>query len=139
VSLLTLTELREQAAAALAPQEPNEPVVVDATMDAIEPPALMLGWDEPWLTFQAPCFWYARLAVLCIAGRVSPDSGVADLEGLVSYVIGRLRQDSYTWPHETTRSPRLFEVGGIPLLAARVIYSCPVTVGGATNGNARAR
>lgn len=130
MSLLSLTELRERAAAALAPADEGDPPVVHAPVDAIEPPALMLGWDEPWLTFRTPCFWQARLAVYCFAGRVEPDAGVETLEGLVSYVAGRLRSDGYSWPFETTRAPRLFEIGGVPLLSARLIYACPVTLGG---------
>ena len=129
--LLTLTELRERAAYVLAPVAEDDPPVVQAPVDAIEPPALMLGWEDPWITFRTPCFWEARLAVFCFAGRVEPGSGVATLESLIGYAVARLRADGYSWPHETTRAPRLYEIGGVPLLAARLVYSCPVTLGGA--------
>jgi hypothetical protein len=123
--LLTLTEVRERAAEALAPTP-----VLNAPVDALAPPAIMLAWAEPWLTFETPCFWNARLAVVCFAGRLEPDAGVATLESLVALVIGRLRADGYPWPHETTQAPRMVEIGGVPLLTARVIYVAPVTVGG---------
>lgn len=130
MSLLTLTELRERAATALAPLAEGDPPVMSAPVDAVEPPALMLGWDDPWLSFKAPCFYQARLAVFAFASRVEPDAGIVSLEGLVSYAIRRLAADDYAWPHESTGSPRLFEIGGVPLLAASVIYSVPVSIGG---------
>lgn len=130
MTMLTLTELRERAAEALAPAGVNDPAVLNAPVDSVEPPALMLGWDDPWLTFQAPCFYQARLVVFCFASRVEPDAGVVTLEGLVSHAIRRLAADSYPWPHQSTGSPRLLEIGGVPLLAASVVYTCPVTMNG---------
>lgn len=128
--LMSLTGLREAAAAALAPQGPDDPPVLMAPVDSLEPPALMLAWDEPWLTFNTPCFWYARLAVSCWAGRLSPDAGIAALEELVTYVTARMRADAYPWPHEATRAPRMVEIGAVPLLMARVVYTAPVSLGG---------
>ena len=129
--LLTLTGLREHAAQALAPRDETEPPVLHAPVDAISPPALMLAWEDPWLTFRSACLYEARLAVVCFVGRVEPDAGVAELEGLVGYVTDRLRADSYPWPHDSTRAPRQFEVGGVPLLSARIVYRSPVAIGGA--------
>ena len=128
--LLSLTDLRERAAAALAPVVESDPPVIHAPVDAIDPPALMLAWEDPWIEWRTPCFWDARLGVFCFAGRIEPDAGVAALEGLINYVIGRMRADPYTWPHESTRAPRQLEIGGVPLLAARVIYRSPVAIGG---------
>ena len=52
------------------------------------------------------------------------------IEELVGYVIGRLGADAYPWPYETTRAPRPIEYAGISLITARVIYRCPVSIGG---------
>lgn len=130
MSLLTLTDLRELAATVLAPEGPDDPPILSAPVDAIDPPALVVGWAEPWLTFNSQCFWYARLAVGCYAGRLEPDSGVETLEGLVNHVVTRMRDDGYTWPFEVGHAPRLVEYGGIPLLGAQVVFNAPVTVGG---------
>jgi hypothetical protein len=125
-----LTALRELAALALAPADAADPPVMVAPVDSLDPPALMLAWDDPMLSHEMASLYRARLAVVCFAGRVEPDAGIATLEWLIDYVIGRLRADAYSWPYETTRAPRLLEVAGVPLLSARVVYSCPVTGGG---------
>ena len=79
------------------PRRPDPDVLVDY-VDAVHPPALILLWDDPWLeprpgTHVRPrLLWNARLLVWCIAGRVEPGPGVAKLEELVGYAIGRLRR-----------------------------------------------
>lgn len=128
--LVALSELRERAAAALAPAGEGDPPVQVGPVDAIDPPALMVLWDDPMLTEESACWYRARLAVYAFAGRVEPDAGYAACEAMVAHIIGRLRADPYTWPYETTRAPRLLEVAGVPLLAARVVYACPVSIGG---------
>src|SRR5262245_35464158 len=128
--LLTLSELRERAALALAPEGDDDPPVLNAPVDAISPPALVLAYEDPMLTFETPCYWTARLAVVCYVGRFEPDAGVAHLEELLAYVARRMRADAYIWPHETTRAPRMVEYGGIPLLTARHLFASPVTLGG---------
>lgn len=128
--LLTLTELRERAAEVLAPVDPGDPPV-HFTIDAVSPPALLVGWDDPWLTFETPCLWQARLGVSLYASRLEPDAGSLTLETLLSYVIDRFRGDSFPWPHEATRRPVMVEYGGLPMLTARVIFNPFVTVGGA--------
>ena len=126
--LIGLTGLRARAAAALAPTLDTDPAVMEAPVDAVEPPALIIGWDDPWVEFQTPCFWYANLTVLAVAGRIEPGAGVETLEGLIGYVIGRFRDDPYSWPIASTTAPRLFEINNIPLLGARLVYRAPVTV-----------
>lgn len=128
--VLTLTGIRERAAGALAPHGPDDPPVLAAPVDSADPPALVLAWDDPWITFRTPCLYDARVAVLCLAGRLTPDAGVEELEELVSHVAVRMREDAYPWVYQGARAPRLLELGGVPLLAARVIYSSPVTMGG---------
>jgi hypothetical protein len=125
-----MTALRELCAAALAPIEEGDPPVTTGPVDSIEPPALMVLWDDPMLTSETSRLWRARLAVYCFAGRVEPDEGFATLERLTDHVAARLRADRYTWPFATARAPRLLEVARIPLLVTRLIYACPVTIGG---------
>jgi hypothetical protein len=61
---------------------------------------------------------------------VEPDAGYATLEALIDHVSARLQADAYSWPYETARAPRLLEVARVPLLATRLIFSCPVSIGG---------
>lgn len=128
--LLTLDALRERAGLVLAPQAEDDPPVLIAPVDAVDPPALMLAWDDPWLAETTACYWTARLAIVCFASRLEPEGQVAELERLATHAIRRLSADAYPWPHETTRAPRMLEVAGIPLLVARVIYACPISIGG---------
>jgi len=125
--LIGLTDLRARAAAALAPTLDGDPAVLEAPVDAVDPPALIVAWEDPWVEFQTPCFWYANLVVLCVASRVEPAAGVETLEGLMAYVISRLRDDPNSWPMASTTAPRLFEINNIPLLGARLVYRAPVT------------
>ena len=126
--LLTMSEVRAWAAAALAPTLPTDPYVFANIVDAIEPPALILGWDDPWLEYKTSCLFDAQFAVICIAGRVEPDPGVEMLETLVTYTITRLKADSYPWPMASSQAPRKFDFANITYLGARVTYRVPVTV-----------
>jgi hypothetical protein len=126
-----LSEVRARAATALAPASDTDPVVHVDYPESVDPPALVVVWDDPWLDPQAlarGCLWFSRVAVLCVAGRHDPGPGIDRLEQLVPYVIGRMQADSYTWPVQSTSAPRLLTFANIPLLAARVIYRIPVTL-----------
>jgi hypothetical protein len=127
---LPLGEVRARAALALAPVQDTDPYVLVDVVDAVSPPALMLLWDDPWLEPRTVGrgFWDARLLVLCIASRVEPGPGMAKLEELASYVVGRLRDDSYQWPTAAFQAPRVFTINNVPLLGARISYSVQVTV-----------
>jgi hypothetical protein len=136
VSSIRLTEVRERAAAALAPASDDDPEVLIDVVDALSPPALLLFWADPWLSnrtvggkaVNGTGYWDAWFEVLCVAGRIEPGPGMAKLEELVSFVIHRLQDDDYTWPHETFYAPRRFDIGGVTYLGARMIYRVPVTI-----------
>lgn len=124
--------VRAKAAAALAPTPDDDLSVFDNVVDALVPPALVLTWDDPWLTPKvvASCIWDARFSVIAVAGRVEPDPGIATLETLIEYVVTRLRADDYTWPVATVQEPREFRLSGIAYLGARLTYAIQVSVGG---------
>lgn len=131
--VLPLTEVRGQAAAALAPAGDDDPEVFVDVVDAVTPPAILLAWDDPWLEPQqnvAGCWHFANLAVLCVAGRLEPGPGIQTLEQMAGYVIERLRADDYNWPQASSQAPREFRIGDVPYLGARVIYRIPVTTQG---------
>ena len=130
---LSLTDVRAVAAAALAPQADTDPTVLADLVDAVTPPALMLGWDDPWIAMAtiggAHGYYAAQFVVLCFAGRLEPGAGQATLEELVGYTINRLAQDPQTagWPLNAAQAPRRFDVSGIALLGARLSYQVPVS------------
>ena len=76
---------------------------------------------------RVPPDWTARGDVC--AGRLVPGAGVATLEELVHTTLGRLRADGGPWPLDTVSGPRVFTVGGINYLAARITVRVPITGG----------
>lgn len=127
---LTLSEVRAQAAIALAPAEDGDPDVLSNVVDAPTPPALMLLWDDPWLEPKgmSACIWTARMDVLCIAQRVEPGAGVEKLEELVTFVLGRMAADAFPWPVARVVQPGIHYPGGVPYLGARVRYELTVSL-----------
>ena len=129
MSVLELVDVRMRAAAALAPADDGDPEVFADLVDAVEPPAILLAWADPWLvpsTF-GPALLDASLDVLCVAARLEPGAGVAVLEELVTYTIARLRADVHSWPAVTSEAPQRLPIGGVTYLAARLNYRVPVT------------
>ena len=136
---LLLTEVRAAAAAALAPGPGDELVVLPDMVDSLEPPALLLEWNDPWLsvrsvgrdTIGGSQLWEALLNVLCIAGRLEPGPGIITLEQLLTYTIERLAGDAHPWPLSASQAPRGFRFGDIWMLGARLSFRVPVQLGGA--------
>lgn len=126
---MNLLDARDKLAAALAPIAEDDPTVLVNLVDSIEPPALMLGWGEPWLEPQTVCNYLGRLVVTCVAARLTPGAGVETLEELVEYTLTRLRNSGGAWPLENTSGPRLFNVGKFNYLAARITLRVPITGG----------
>ena len=114
---MNLLEAREKLGALLAPVADDDPDVLMSLVDSIEPPALMLGWGEPWLEPMTRCNQAARLVVTCVAGRLAPGDGVAQLEQLVGYTLGRLDSE---YALVDVSGPRVFTIAKTNYLAARV-------------------
>jgi hypothetical protein len=133
--LIALTDLRPAAGAVLAPELDTDPAVLVDVVDSLTPPALMLLWGEPWLEptvatvrTMGQCEWTARLEVLCVGGRVEPGAGMRMVEQLVAYTVGRMAADSYTWPLNNVAAPRIYPIGRVDYLGARVTYQVPTTI-----------
>jgi hypothetical protein len=124
---VNITEARAKLAAVLAPVADGDPDVLVSLVDAIEPPALMLGWAEPWLEADTSCLMRGRLAITAVAARLSPGEGVAKLEELVAYVLDRLRADTAPWPLIEVGAPRVFLIAKTNYLAARITVGTTVT------------
>lgn len=125
---MNIADARAKLAAALAPVTGSDPDVLTSLVDTIEPPALMIGWGDPWLQPDTSCFAQGRLVVTAVAGRLAPGDGVATLEALVAYVLGRLRSDpSSSWPLDSVSGPRMFVMAKTNYLAARITVRVTVT------------
>lgn len=127
--MTALVDARAKLAAVLAPVADTDPAVLADLVDSIDPPALMLGWGEPWLDPMGACRENGRLVVTAVAGRLVPGAGVAVLEELVAFALGRLRSDPAggAWPLEQVSGPRVFTIGGVNYLAARIAIRHVVT------------
>jgi hypothetical protein len=97
---VNLLEAREKLAAALSPIAETDPTVLVSLVDAIEPPALMLGWADPWLRPETGCFALGRIQVIAVGARLMPGEGVAVLESLVDYTLTRVAVEPENWAYE---------------------------------------
>lgn len=127
---MILTDIRARAAAALAPIDDTDPAVMVDMVDAVNPPALILSYTDPWLEplTMGACLWDCRLEIIAIASRIEPGPGMEMLEQIVSYTAARLQADTYSWPAASVQAPRVFTIGGVPLLGARITYRVKVTL-----------
>lgn len=126
---MNLLDARAKLAADLAPVADGDPEVLVNLVDALEPPALMIGWAEPWLTANTACLYAGRLTVTAVAGRLEPGAGIETLEQLVTYTLDRLRSSGGAWPLDAVGGPRVFTIGNINYLAARVTLRVPIQGG----------
>jgi hypothetical protein len=126
---VNLLDARTKLAAVLTPIADDDPDVLVNLVDTIEPPALMIGWGEPWLTPDTLCLRTGRLVITAVAGRLVPGAGVETLETLVDYTLGRLVVDGGAWPLDGVGGPRVFTVGNVNYLAARITLRVPIQGG----------
>lgn len=124
---MNIAEARDKLAAVLAPVASTDPDVLVSLVDSIEPPALMIGWGDPWLEPDTSCFQKGRLVVTAVASRLVPGEGVASLEALVAYVLGRLRADTGSWPLDSVSGPRVFTMARTNYLAVRISIRTTIT------------
>jgi hypothetical protein len=128
--VIPLVDVRARVAEALEPLTEDDPVVIPEPTDAVEAPCVLLRWSEPWLEpfGQSPTF-NARLEVVCIAGRFEVGAGVAELESLVTFVVGRLEINrAEASVVATVSAPARLEVGGVVYLSASVFVRIPVAL-----------
>jgi hypothetical protein len=134
VALLTLGELRDSAAAALAPAIDTDPMVFADIVEATVPPALVIEWDDPWLEPGAglptmgPCIYTARLRVVMIAARLDPGAGYDEIDRLAAYVLGRMRADPYSWTLDSVTRPDQVNQAGIDSIWAYAHYTAQTSI-----------
>lgn len=125
---MNMAEARDKLAAVLAPVADADPDVLASLVDSVEPPALMIGWGDPWLEPDTSCLSKGRLVVTAVASRLVPGEGVATLEDLVAYTLGRLRADTGAWPLVSVSGPRVFTMAKTTYLAARITVAVRITL-----------
>ena len=114
---MNLLDARDKLGALLAPVADDDPDVLVSLVDSIEPPALMLGWGEPWLEPLTHCNRTAQMVITCVAGRLVPGDGIAQLESLIDYTLDRLTSE---FGLVDVSGPRVFTIANVNYLAARV-------------------
>lgn len=124
---MNLVEARDKLAAVLVPVTDTDPTVLASLVDSIEPPALMIGWGDPWLEPDTACWAKGRLVVTAVASRLVPGEGIATLEDLVAHTLGRLRADSGAWPLVNVSGPRVFTMAKTTYLAARITVAVRIS------------
>lgn len=130
--LVALVDARAKAEALLASAfdaSPELGATVLGPLDALDPPAVRVGWAEPWLepAGQAALF-FARLEVFCIGDRIEAEAGFATVEGLVAVVCRTFAKDAYPWPIVFVSAPRAYEIGGKSYLASQIVARLPAGV-----------
>ncbi|HKY66051.1 MAG TPA: hypothetical protein VJM49_06760, partial [Acidimicrobiales bacterium] len=108
----------------LAPVADDDPDVLTSLVDSIEPPALMLGWGEPWLEPLTSCNRTGRLVVTCVSSRLALGDGIAQLEQLVDYTLARLTSE---YQLDAVSGPRAFTIAKTNYLAARVTVRATIS------------
>lgn len=102
----------------------DDRVNVHLSIEAVDPPGLLLVWEQPWLLPEGFCNGWAYPAVLCVAGRISPDAGVEMLDRLTAFVLGRLGKK---WPWDRVNAPQITQIAGVDYLTCRVVLRVPVS------------
>jgi hypothetical protein len=129
---MDLGELRAAVASALggiAEVGVDDWTVLDAPVDAVEPPVFMLIWGpDPWRYIDTNCTDTAQLEVVCVAARLEPEANYPTLEAMVDSAIAALTQARLR-PYQTL-APGPFEIAQITYLAARLQIRRPVIIGG---------
>jgi hypothetical protein len=122
--MTSLLDARTKLGALLAPVADSDPNVLTSLVDAIEPPALMLGWGEPWITSPGTmCAYSGHLVVTAVAARLMPGEGLAMLESLVHYTLARIATEPQNYVLENVTGPRVF------LIAKTNYIACRITIG----------
>lgn len=126
---MELTAVRDKLAAVLAPVADDDPNVITSIVDQVDPPAIILGWSDPWLEPRTPCYMTAHLILTCVAARLVPGEGQAALEQIVSYALGRMRADSAEqWAITNSSGPRVFLIAKTNYLGCRIAAQVVVDV-----------
>lgn len=115
---MNLTAVREEYATIARNVVASNVSVVDSLPDSVAPPAVLIGWGDPWLVQDTLCGWVANLEILVVAIRIEPGGQYATIEGLVDVLATALRTNRKVIRDIT--SPYPLSLGGLDYLSASI-------------------
>lgn len=125
---MKLTEARDLLAATVSSGLPTSANVYAFLPDAIVPPAILVGWGDPWFRSAGVCVGeltvYAEL--VCVAGRLDAQGQQARLDALAVAVYSTLEDDVDWEAPDAPAGPFALDVGGVTYLAATLTTSAVV-------------
>jgi hypothetical protein len=121
----SLVDVRAKLAAVLAPVTDEDPDVHAAIVDAVSPPALIVGWGVPMLDTFAACTAFANLAVAIIGERLETASGLETIETNYQRIVSLTRADG-GWSVQGDSGVGTIEIAKTLYLACRVDIRVPI-------------
>jgi len=121
----SLVDVRPKLAALLAPVTDDDPDVHAAIVDAVTPPALIVGWQAPMLDTFGPCTAFANLSIAIVAERLDTAAGVETIEAQYDRVVSLLRADG-GWSFAGDSGVGTIEIAKVLYLACRIDVRVPV-------------
>lgn len=92
--------------------------VVDSLPDSVAPPAVLIGWGDPWLVQDTLCGWVANVEMMIVAIRIEPGGQYETIEKLIALLADELRAKRKVVRDIT--SPYPLTLGGLDYLSASI-------------------
>lgn len=123
-----LTEARDVLAAALIDGLPLEANVYAYLPDAIVPPAVLVGWADPWFDPVGLCAGELTVGaeLVTVAGRLDAAGQQSRLDELAVAVYVALEDDPEWTAPRAPAGPFALDIGGVTYLAATLTTSAVV-------------
>lgn len=115
---MNLTDIRADYADMARTASPDNVTVVDTLPDSIAPPAVLVGWGDPWLVQDTLCGWVANIEIMVVAQRIEPGGQYATIENLVDLLVTEYR--SHKVSIRDISSPFPLSLGGLDYLSATI-------------------
>lgn len=115
---MNLTAVRTEYATLISGVVKSDVSVVASLPDSVAPPAVLIGWGDPWLTQDTLCGWVANLEIMIVAIRIEPGGQYETIETLVALIASTLRESKKVIRDIT--SPYPLSLGGLEYLSASI-------------------
>lgn len=115
---MNLTAIRDEYATLIRGVVADDVSVINSLPDSVAPPAVLVGWGDPWLVQDTLCGWVANVEMMIVAQRIEPGGQYATIESLVSLITSTLRDGKYAIRDITAPYP--LTLGGLDYLSASI-------------------
>lgn len=115
---MNLTDVRTEYASMARAVTDDNVSVVDSLPDSIAPPAVLVGWGDPWLTQDTLCGWVANVEIMIVAQRIEPGGQYSVIENMVSQLVTEYRSHKVSIRDVTAPYP--LTLGGLDYLSASI-------------------